>query len=74
MNEAQKKKVEKILDTCRELANQIEEIQSDVQEAIDNCPENLQSSEAQSLREDQVGFLQDAVDHLANVDDALSSI
>lgn len=58
MNNDRRKRLQKIVDQLAELGEQIEDILADEQEAFDNMPESLQTSERGMAAEEAISNLE----------------
>lgn len=52
----------------------ISDVRDDEQDAMDNIPENLQSSDMYNDMENAVDTMEDAIDELENISDCLGGI
>lgn len=74
MNKERRKSIERIVDTLNEIQADLTSIRGDEEEAYDNLPEGIQSSErGDSMQEaidamdDADGSLQEAIDYLTEI-------
>ena len=58
---------ERVIGRPETVSDELEVIRETEQNAIDNCPENLQYSMAQEIRENAVSNLEAAIDELAEI-------
>lgn len=71
MNNARRKKLQKIHDLIEEIYAQIEDIMGEEEEARDNVPESLQGGDLYEAMEDAISNMEDA---LSSIEEASSSI
>lgn len=62
MNKARRAAIEKIRDKLMDLCEEIEQVKDEEQEAFDNMPEGLQSSERGKAMESAISSLEEAYD------------
>lgn len=71
MNNIRRKQLEKLLDQLDTIYNDIENIQSEEQDAYDNMPENLQDSERCQNMEAAIESMDSALSSIDDVRDYL---
>ena len=71
LNQERRKKIDKMLGIISEAKLTLEELLADEQEAFDNMPEGLQTSEKGEKAENAISYLEEAV---ANLDEAESNL
>ena len=71
MNKTRRTAIEKIRDKLMDLLEEIEQVKDQEQEAFDNMPEGLQSSERGEAMESAISSLEEAYD---SVDSAVCSL
>lgn len=69
MNNDRRNRIRKLISQLEEINSEIEEILSEEQDAFDNMPEGLQSSERGDLAQEAISNLENA-----NLDDIISSL
>ena len=71
MNKARRLSIMKTINSLQILKSDVENIQSEEQDAYDNLPESLQDSERGDRMQDAIGNLDDA---LTLIDEAVTSL
>lgn len=74
MNAARRKRLEEISETIETLAQQLQEVAAEEQEACDNMPENMQGGEKYDRMTGNVSCIEDAMSDLENAKDILGAI
>lgn len=69
MNNDRRNRIRKLISQLEEINSEINEILSEEQDAFDNMPEGLQSSERGDLAQEAISNLENA-----NLDDIISSL
>ena len=72
MNKQRRKEIESLLERAEILKGDIENIRDEEQEYADDMPENLHGSEKHEAAEEIVALIEEAVDALDTLDDALT--
>ena len=71
MNSARRKRLENIQGYLSEVLAELEGVLEEEQEAFDNMPESLQTSERGEISENAIGEIESAIE---NISDAIDSI
>ena len=74
MNKQRRERIRRLVDNMRTLENELSDILNEEQDYYDNIPENLLSSDRAVDSEEAIDNLEDALDYITQVIDAIESI
>ena len=74
MNKERKKRIMDVKEILGNAVDELEDIRSEEEMAMENIPENLQNSEKYALMEDAVDALEDAYGSVSDAIDSLDEI
>ena len=74
MNKQRRERIRRLVSSMRILENEIEDILNEEQDYYDNIPENLLSSDRAVDSEEAIDNLDDALDYITQLIDAIESI
>lgn len=74
MNKERRERLENLMGQLSTIKDEIDELKNAEQEAFDNLPESLQGGESGQKMEGNVEILDEALDSLTEVDEALQGL